>query len=359
VKLVESRRFPREKSCGDALTPSAVHALATLGLEKQLSGFHPLDSVRVFTSRGMQLERGWQAVIDGERVDAVMAPRYELDAMLLKAAGVAGVEVELEAVADDVLRREDEVCGIRLAGSDDPLLARLTVAADGARSRLARAAGCTASKTRYRAVATRFVTPSRRSEHRTIDIFLAVSDGDDVLAGYGWVFPEDDAGTINVGVGMFPTRAGFRGSLPGWLRTFCRSLPQTWDVPAESWRSSLAWPIPTGISFCPPGVPGMLLVGDALGAANPVGAEGIGPAIRTGILAAESALAEDPLAAYSEGLPAILGRRNRVALGIAKLFFNRMGMATADRLVARLARGQRTRVTTSAARAAPATTSKT
>ena len=40
VTVIEKKTFPREKTCGDALTPRAVHPLQEMGVGSQLDEFH-------------------------------------------------------------------------------------------------------------------------------------------------------------------------------------------------------------------------------------------------------------------------------------------------------------------------------
>jgi choline dehydrogenase-like flavoprotein len=58
VVFVERKRFPREKTCGDGLTPRAVKQLHDMGLAATLSGYHRIDGLRVI-AHGRTLELAW------------------------------------------------------------------------------------------------------------------------------------------------------------------------------------------------------------------------------------------------------------------------------------------------------------
>jgi flavin-dependent dehydrogenase len=58
VTIVERKSFPREKTCGDGLTPRAVHQLNEMGLGDQLTKFHRYNGLRA-TGMGRQLELQW------------------------------------------------------------------------------------------------------------------------------------------------------------------------------------------------------------------------------------------------------------------------------------------------------------
>lgn len=78
VALVDQRTFPRDKSCGDGLGPSAVRLLRKLHLGDILVGREPARSLRVFGPRGMQ----FQAPVSGMDEDGELGyviPREEFD----------------------------------------------------------------------------------------------------------------------------------------------------------------------------------------------------------------------------------------------------------------------------------------
>ena len=58
VLVVEKKRFPREKTCGDGLTPRAVTALDEMGLAEGLEGYHRYDGLRA-VAHGITLEMPW------------------------------------------------------------------------------------------------------------------------------------------------------------------------------------------------------------------------------------------------------------------------------------------------------------
>ena len=58
VVMVEKKEFPREKTCGDGLTPRAVRQLADMGLEGALAGSHRYTGLRAF-GFGHSVEMQW------------------------------------------------------------------------------------------------------------------------------------------------------------------------------------------------------------------------------------------------------------------------------------------------------------
>ena len=58
VVLVEKKHFPREKTCGDGLTPRSVRQLSDMGLSGALAGAHRFDGLRA-CAYGMSIEMPW------------------------------------------------------------------------------------------------------------------------------------------------------------------------------------------------------------------------------------------------------------------------------------------------------------
>ena len=58
VVFVEKKRFPREKTCGDGLTPRAVHQLTEMGLADKLADYHRYDGLRA-VAHGVTLSLDW------------------------------------------------------------------------------------------------------------------------------------------------------------------------------------------------------------------------------------------------------------------------------------------------------------
>ena len=95
VLVVEKKRFPREKTCGDGLTPRAVRQLEDMGLGPQLSGSLRYDGLRSI-AHGVTLELAWPAHPDFPDYGYVVR-RRDLDEMV--------ADVAAEAGADAVARR--------------------------------------------------------------------------------------------------------------------------------------------------------------------------------------------------------------------------------------------------------------
>src|SRR6266568_8266511 len=99
VLVVEKKRFPREKTCGDGLTPRAVRQLHDMGLADPLSEFHRFEGLRSI-AHGITLELAWPDHRDFPSYGYVVR-RSELDQMVAETAVKAGAALwpATEAVA--------------------------------------------------------------------------------------------------------------------------------------------------------------------------------------------------------------------------------------------------------------------
>ena len=91
VLVVEKKRFPREKTCGDGLTPRAVRQLNDMGLAPALADHRRIDGLRSI-GHGITLELAWPEHPDFPSYGYVVR-RRELDAMVAGRAAEAGAEV--------------------------------------------------------------------------------------------------------------------------------------------------------------------------------------------------------------------------------------------------------------------------
>jgi geranylgeranyl reductase family protein len=323
VLLVEKKRFPREKTCGDGLTPRAVRQLHDMGLADPLSEFHRFDGLRSI-AHGMTLELAWPDHPDFPGYGYVVR-RSELDQMVAERAVKAGATLRpaTEALAPTlergilggaVVRRVD-------TGTDEVVRARYVIVADGANSRFGRALGTARDRSYPLGMAIRGYFTSPYHDEPWIESHLDLRDRDgNHLPGYGWIFPVGD-GTVNVGVGLLSTFRGWKEvNTSRLMEVFCETAPARWGIgPDTATCAPTGGKLPTGTSVHPAVGPNFLVVGDAAGTVNPFNGEGISVAYETGRLAADAvdlALATDDglaLQTYTERLDEVYGLYFKVA----------------------------------------------
>ena len=315
VLLVDKASFPREKPCGDGLSPYGVRAVARMGIDTAEAGFTRVTGLRSYGLDGVVVDLEWPKLRRFPDY-GVVRTRFELDHLLAMRAEKAGARLVQEAEAAGPILEGGRVCGavLREAGTTREVRARFVVAADGASSRLAAQAGIRRDAGRPLGIAARRYYRMTRRMDPVMESYLHFKDPETggVIAGYGWLFPLED-GLVNVGAGLLNTYPGFRQvSARKILDIFLAQLPPEWGISEEHAEGPvLSGPIPMGINREPVAIPGMLLVGDAGGMVNPFNGEGIGFAVETGELAAE--MIGDALArgrpAIAQMYPAMVRRR--------------------------------------------------
>jgi len=332
VLVVEKKRFPREKTCGDGLTPRAVRQLEDMGLGEPLGDFLRFDGLRSI-AHGVTLELAWPEHPEFPSYGYVVR-RRDLDEMVAGRAVKAGATlwpateaieplVERGLVSGAVVRRHD-------TGATEAVRAKYLVVADGANSRFGRSLGAARDRSYPLGMAVRGYFTSPYHDEPWIESHLDLRDRDgNHLPGYGWVFPVGD-GAVNVGVGLLSTFQGWKSvNTSKLMDAFVATAPARWGIsPETACGAPTGGKLPTGGSVTPKTGPTWLVIGDAAGAVNPFNGEGIAYAYETGRLAAEAlelALATgDGLALqrYPERLDELYGLYFKVARAFVKAIGN-------------------------------------
>src|SRR5215216_2530185 len=135
VLLAERERFPRQKLCGEFISPECLEHFARLGVLEEMSrGGGARVSETVFyapSGRGVSVPSAW---FGGQGGDALGLSRAEMDARLLARAREVGVEVFEEASLASLVVEGSRVCGVRLqaeGGGVREFRARVTLDATG------------------------------------------------------------------------------------------------------------------------------------------------------------------------------------------------------------------------------------
>ena len=288
VLMVEKAEFPREKVCGDGLTPRAVASLDRMGIDTADPRFERHRGLRIY-SRRAQLDLPWPELEDYPNYGLVMT-RSEFDQLLARYAEKAGARLMERTEALRPTIDEGWVTGSRIQGPDGPaeVRARYVIAADGAASRFGAQAGVRRDPSKPLGIAARRYYRVDRHPGPWLEVWMDLWDGQDIMPGYGWLFALPD-GSVNLGAGLLNTFKNFKDvSAQQVFESFWRMLPEDWNVnEATADGRVLSGPLPMGMSRVPPAMPGMLLVGDAAGLVNPFNGEGIAYALESGELAAE------------------------------------------------------------------------
>ncbi|ORW44322.1 FAD-linked oxidoreductase [Mycobacterium paraense] len=284
VLVIDSAGFPRDKPCGDGLTPRAVAELERLGLGGWLDTRIRHRGLRM-SGFGGEVQIEWPGPSFPSTSSAVA--RVELDDRVRKCAEDAGARMllgtKVVGAHHDSSRR---VVSLTLADGTDVRCDRLIVA-DGARSSLGRKLGRRWHQETVYGVAARgyLTTPRADDPWLTSHLELRSPDGA-VLPGYGWIFPLGN-GEVNIGVGALST-----SKRPADLAL--RPLISYYtDLRREEWGFSggprAVWSalLPMGGAVSGVAGPNWMLIGDAAACVNPLNGEGIDYGLETGRLAVE------------------------------------------------------------------------
>jgi len=299
VLLLEKTAFPREKVCGDGLTPRAVKQLVAMGIPiNEEDGWIRNRGLRIIGG-GTRLELPWPELSEYPGFGLVRT-RYDFDQILARHAVKTGVWLleRTNVTAPIIDERSNRVVGVQAKDAEGRIRsfrAPLVLAADGNSSRLAIALGIRRRDDRPMGVAVRtyFTTPRHNDDY--LESWLELWDTTDgkqvLLPGYGWIFGVGD-GTSNVGLGILNSTPAFQKiDYRKLLRRWTQSMPEEWGFTEENQKGPIRGAaLPMGFNRTPHYARGMMLVGDAGGMVNPFNGEGIAYAMEAGRIAADVAV---------------------------------------------------------------------
>lgn len=298
VLLLEKTAFPREKVCGDGLTPRGVKQLIDLGIDtSEEAGWVHSRGLRILTGE-LTLELDWPELTSYPPY-GVSRTRRDFDDLLARTAVKAGARLLEGTTVTGALtdERTGRVIGVEAKTGPDrqPVTYRapLVLACDGVSARLALSVGIQKSEKRPMGVAVRRYYQSPRHDEPFIEGHLELWDRSDpreprLLPGYGWAFPLGD-GTVNVGLGILSTTKAFRNTdYRALLRQWLDSTPEEWGFREENAVGRIGGAgLPMGFNRRPHYRDGLLLLGDAGGMVSPFNGEGISAAMESAQLASE------------------------------------------------------------------------
>lgn len=308
VALVEKKTFPREKTCGDGLTPRAVYQLENMGLAEELAKFHRFDGLRSIAF-GRTLEMKWpkHSVLPDY---GYVARRRDLDEMVCERAKSQGATLYMgyEALEPSFDMSTGAISEVNIKNKEGEIVSLSTkyvVVCEGSTPRFGRHLGLVRDKSYPMGMAIRGYFKSDMHDDPWIESHLDIVDKNgDFMPGYGWIFPVGD-GTINVGVGLLSTFKGYKKiNTTHLMEQFCNVAPSYWGISEEtSCGPATGGKLPTGGSNGPKVGPNWVIAGDSAGLVNPFNGEGIAYGYETGEMAAQAVLRaiknDDPSELYT------------------------------------------------------------
>jgi len=353
VLVLEKSGFPREKVCGDGLTPRAVRQLLRMGVDTDAPGWVKNQGLRI-VGGGHTLHLPWPDLASYPSYGLVRT-RLDFDEILARHAQKAGARLlERTAVTAAVTDSTGRVCGVRArpvddtgrkVGAETTFTSPVVLAADGNSARLALSRGLAKRDDRPMGVAVRTYYESPRHDDDWLESWLELWDGPagtgDLLPGYGWIFGLGD-GRCNVGLGILNTSSAFRSvDYKQLLRRWLDNTPEEWGFREEHRTAPVRGAVlPMGFNRKPHYADGLMLVGDCGGMVNPFNGEGIAYAMEAGEMAAEAVTLavgraapeqERALRAYPAALDARYGGYYTLGRVFVRLIGNPAVMAAATR----------------------------
>ena len=326
VVLVDAAVFPRDKTCGDGLTPRAIGELQRLGLEDWLRA-HTVNRGLRAHGFGQTLLLPWPGGSLPDWGSAVA--RTELDDHLRTTAIKAGATAVDGLRAVDVRRDGDRVAAVVFRTDQGPveIACRRLIVADGVRSPLGKVLGREWHRDTVYGVAGRSYVASAMSDDPWISSHLELRGEDGkILSGYGWIFPLG-TGEVNLGVGTLATaKRPADLAIKPLMAHYAEQRREDFALSGEL-RMPTSALLPMGGAVSNVAGPNWALIGDAAACVNPLNGEGIDYGLETGRLVAEL-LAED--ADLGVVWPALLRDHYGEAFSIARRL---AGLVTVPRLL--------------------------
>ena len=326
VLLTDAAVFPRDKTCGDGLTPRAIGELERLGLGDWLRAHAVNHGLRAH-GFGQTLLLPWPGGTLPDWGSAVA--RTELDDHLRSAAikagaraldGVRAVDVRREGgrVATVVFTRGDETCEVGC---------RRLIVADGVRSPLGKVLGRTWHRDTVYGVAGRSYLTSTMADDPWISSHLELRGEDgEILSGYGWIFPLG-TGEVNVGVGTLATlKRPADIAIRPLMSFYADERREEFELHGEL-RAPTSALLPMGGAVSHVAGRNWALIGDAAACVNPLNGEGIDYGLESGRLVVETMAGTDDL---SQAWPALLRQHYGESFSVARRL---AGLVTVPRLL--------------------------
>ena len=287
VLLLDRSDFPRDKVCGDGLTPQAIYWCERLGCAEevlaQTSGV--IFDCDLFINGKKTLTGGFPADTVYPEF-AVLLDRRRFDDIIRRNAMAHGARFRPNCTVKSIERDAGGVTvHARTPVGEESFRGRIVIGADGVSSTISRAIGNTL-KDGVMAISLRAYYSDVKASGSPLRVYFDEA----YFPGYAWMFV-DDRGMANLGLGYAPDP---NFPIPGSLRTwFDRFL--THDLAEELAGATRCGPVSGGSAafyrvrrICDDRV---MLIGDAANQADPLNGGGIHKAMEGAWFAAEGALA--------------------------------------------------------------------
>ncbi|MDO8427866.1 MAG: geranylgeranyl reductase family protein [Candidatus Diapherotrites archaeon] len=294
VLLLEKEQYPKDKTCGDAVSGKSVKILRELGLQKemdQLEQIH-IDGVTISSPNGTLLDVNIPKT--GVQNNGYVCKRMVYDNFLFQnMKKQKNITVKEKFMVTGLLKEGDQVVGVKgkdlISGKEEQYTAKIVVGADSAHSIVAKELGLNEIDEKHYIVALRLYYEGVTDLTNKIEIHFVP----ELIPGYFWIFPTiegNQKGECNVGVGMIVK--DLKKKKVNLEKAMFKAIEEN-PLFKERFKNAKkvspvkGWNLPLGSKVRKCAGNGFVLVGDAASLIDPFTGEGIGNAMTSGKLASE------------------------------------------------------------------------
>lgn len=330
VLLLDQQKFPREKKCGDFVSPGSIKELQKMGITDlpEFKGTNVVDHATIHLS-GEELVSGAFPVFPDLVSYGRVVPRVVLDRLIVDAARKAGATILEDMRVRDFHAANDAVTVVAQdLKSTRNFRARLLIGADGNESTIAQILRGSPWPIEHKAIAAQGYFQNISGSPNHADVFY----NDESFPGYSWIFPVNKS-EANVGVGVILDVVPVTENPKKILKHLISTDP---GMHSRLEHATLKGKLK--VSFLNLYDPQfsivanrVMLIGEAAGLVNPFNGEGIQFALLSGRWASEAAVScmanndfsVQALGAYSKQVEAELGEGFKVSALMFNLVHNR------------------------------------
>jgi len=303
VLLLEKESWPRDKTCGDALSGKSVGILNELGLSEQLEkADHSVVNGLTFSSPNGTLVRIPFNISEKDISKGYVSRRMVSDYIMWQSAK-KHCDAHDGMSVTAVVRDNNKIAGVKAKGKDGvehEFRGKIIIGADGVSSLVAREIRGTDVDPDHTCIAYRAYYSGITGMDQSLEIHFVKS----CMPGYFWIFPLENS-LANVGVGMLMSdmKKGNVNLQKAMLDAISANpLFKERFASAKLVSPIKAWTLPFGSKKRKVHDDNVMLIGDAAGLVDPFSGEGQGNALLSGklaaLMAAEALDANDTSAAF-------------------------------------------------------------
>lgn len=288
VALVDKATFPRDKTCGDALSVDVVNQIGMLSDElaaefEKMENKIPSYGVKIFSPDHNHIDIPF--ISKNVNSCGYISPRMHFDNLLFQhTKQFSNINIYENCTVTNVTLNNDEAV---LQTTQGIFTGKMIVGADGAHSIISKSLGDIKVEKEHYCAGLRVYYEGVTGFHN--EGYIELHFFKDILPGYLWIFPLAD-NKANVGIGVLSSvvskkKMNLKETLQSLLKTHPYLKERFKD--AKPLETIKGYGLPLGSKKRNLSGERFLLVGDAAALIDPFSGEGIANAIRSGRVAAK------------------------------------------------------------------------